>query len=71
MPAINPFDMALTEIELTVPAVDCLETAGIIKVGDLCAHTAEQLLRIDRFTPAVLAEVRAKLAENGLRLRGE
>jgi DNA-directed RNA polymerase alpha subunit len=69
--ARNPFDLALTEIELTVPAVDCLEAAGIITVGDLCEHTAEQLLRIDNLTSAVLAEVREKLAENGLRLRGE
>jgi DNA-directed RNA polymerase alpha subunit len=62
--------MALTEIELTVPAVDCLEAAGISTVGDLCEHTAGQLLTIDKLTPAVLAEVRDKLAENSLRLRG-
>ena len=69
--APNPSDQALTEIELTVPAVDCLEAAGIITVGDLCERTAEQLLSIDNLTSAVLAEAREKLAENGLRLRGE
>ena len=66
----NPFAMALTEIELTVPEVDCLEAAGIITVGDLCQHTAQQLLAIGGVSQTVLAEVRQKLAENGLRLRG-
>jgi DNA-directed RNA polymerase alpha subunit len=67
----NPFAMALTEIELTVPAVDCLEAAGIITVGDLCQHTADELSAIAGFTQAVMAEVRQKLAENELRLRSE
>jgi DNA-directed RNA polymerase alpha subunit len=67
----NPFAMALTEIELTVPAVDCLEAAGIGTVGDLCQHTRDELSAIRGFTHAVLAEVRQKLADKELRLRGE
>jgi DNA-directed RNA polymerase alpha subunit len=69
--AQNPFATALTEIELTVSAVDVLEVAGISTAGHLCQHTAAELLAIRGVTQAVLAELREKLAENGLRLRGE
>jgi DNA-directed RNA polymerase alpha subunit len=61
--------MALTEIELTAPTVDALEAAGITTVGDLCQHTAGELWAIGSVTHPVLAEVRQKLAENGLHLR--
>jgi len=55
----------LAELGLSVRAVNCLESEGIILVGDLCKRTADELLEVGE---TVLHEVREKLAKVGLRL---
>ncbi|HXG11462.1 MAG TPA: DNA-directed RNA polymerase subunit alpha C-terminal domain-containing protein [Gemmataceae bacterium] len=69
--APNPFEMSIAELELSVRATNCLESEGITTVSDLCNHSPDDLLEIRNFGETALAEVRNKLAEHGLRLRGE
>jgi DNA-directed RNA polymerase subunit alpha len=44
---------------------------GIQTVGDLINYTADQLLEVKNFGVTSLNEVRSKLAELGLKLRGD
>jgi len=59
---------SLPELDLSVRAVNCLESGGIVTVRDLVAWTPEELLQLRRLTKAMLDEVTARLAERGLRL---
>lgn len=52
----------ITELDLSVRASNCLETANITTVGDLVTKTEEQLLEIKNFGKTTLKEVKKKLA---------
>jgi len=54
-----------------VKALTCLRRAGIGTVGDLTAVTATDITDMRNAGPAVLAEIRAALAEHGLSLRDD
>lgn len=71
MPDFNPLHMPLAELELSVRATNCLESAGIVTVGDICRRSAFDLLCIRNFGETTLREVIAKLADHKLRLRDE
>jgi DNA-directed RNA polymerase subunit alpha len=60
--------MSLAELELSVRAMNCLESENITTVRDLVTRTEEQLLEVRNFGETTLAEVREKLADIGLRL---
>lgn len=62
------FRMSLAELELSVRVTNSLESEGITTVPDLMIRTDEELLEVRHFTPAMLAQVKARLAERGLRL---
>jgi DNA-directed RNA polymerase alpha subunit len=61
-------NMSLAELELSVPATNCLESEGISTVRDLVIRNDDELLDIRNFSDTTLKEVKAKLAERGLHL---
>ena len=63
--------LPITELNLSVRARKCTTKLGITTIGDLVRRTAEDLLECKNFGVTSLNEVREKLAERGLRLRGE
>ena len=58
--------MSIVELDLSVRASNCLETAKIATVGDLIAKTEEQLLAIKNFGKTTLKEVKKKLSQLNL-----
>ena len=58
--------MSIEELDLSVRASNCLETAKIATVGDLIAKTEEQLLAIKNFGKTTLKEVKKKLSQLNL-----
>jgi DNA-directed RNA polymerase alpha subunit len=56
---------------LAIRASWCLDVSGISTVGELCRWSSAELLAIQHFGKTSLVEVRARLAEHGLALRGE
>ena len=61
-------DMPVQELELSVRASNCLESAKIETVGELAALTEAELLKIRSFGKTSLREVKRKLADLGLSL---
>ena len=70
-PALDPQFLSLAELELSVRATNCLESAGIVTVGDLCRRSPLELLEIRNFGETTFREVIEKLADRKLRLRAE
>jgi DNA-directed RNA polymerase subunit alpha len=64
-------DMLIEELELGVRSYNCLKREGVETVGDLMAKTEAELLNIPNFGKKSIEEVRERLAERGLKLRGE
>jgi DNA-directed RNA polymerase subunit alpha len=65
---INKLDMPLQELELSVRASNCLESAKVETVGQLAKMTDADLLKIRSFGKTSLREVKRKLADIGLSL---
>jgi DNA-directed RNA polymerase subunit alpha len=65
------FGMPITELALSVRARKCTTKLGITTIGELVRRTAEDLMECKNFGVTSLNEVREKLAERGLKLRGE
>jgi DNA-directed RNA polymerase subunit alpha len=63
--------LPITDLNLSVRARKCTTKLGILTVGDLIRRTAEDLLECKNFGVTSLNEVREKLAERGLKLRGD
>jgi DNA-directed RNA polymerase subunit alpha len=61
-------NMSLAELQLSVRAMNCLESENINTIRDLVTKSEDQLLEVRNFGDTTLNEVRAKLAELGLRL---
>ena len=64
-------DVLIEELELGVRSYNCLKREGIQTVGDLVTKTEAELLNIPNFGKKSIDEVKEKLAERGLSLRGE
>ncbi|GAB4243115.1 MAG: DNA-directed RNA polymerase subunit alpha [Thermoleophilia bacterium] len=64
-------DMLIEELELGVRSYNCLKREGIETVGDLIAKSEAELLNIPNFGKKSIEEVRDRLEERGLSLRGE
>jgi hypothetical protein len=58
----------ISELDLSVRAVNCLESEGITTVADLVIRTDEELLEIRHLTRNVLEHIKSVLAEVGLHL---
>ena len=63
--------MPITELNLSVRARKCTTKLGINLISELVRRTAEDLMECKNFGVTSLNEVREKLAERGLKLRGD
>ena len=63
--------LPITDLNLSVRARKCTTKLGIGTIGDLVRRTAEDLLECKNFGVTSLNEVRERLAERGLKLRGD
>jgi DNA-directed RNA polymerase subunit alpha len=61
----------VSDLNLSVRARKCMNRLGINSLGDLVQRTAEELLESKNFGQTSLAEVREKLGQYGLTLRGD
>jgi DNA-directed RNA polymerase subunit alpha len=61
----------VSEMNLSVRARKCMNRLGINTLGDLIQRTADELLESKNFGQTSLSEVRDKLAQYGLTLRGD
>lgn len=61
----------VTELNLSVRARKCMNRLGINTLGDLINRTGDELLESKNFGMTSLNEVREKLAQYGLTLRGD
>ena len=64
-------ESTVTELNLSVRARKCLARLGIVSVGELVSRTADELMSVRNFGVTSLNEIRAKLAEHGLKLRND
>jgi DNA-directed RNA polymerase alpha subunit len=60
--------LSIAELELSVRATNSLESEGITTVKDLVIRSDEELLEVRNFGETTLKEVKARLADLGLRL---
>ncbi|MDX2114227.1 MAG: DNA-directed RNA polymerase subunit alpha [Planctomycetota bacterium] len=65
---IRKLSMPISELELSVRASNCLESAKIQTVAELVTKTDADLLKVRSFGKTSLREVKKKLAEMGLGL---
>ncbi len=61
----------VSDLNLSVRARKCMTRLGINTLGQLMDHTADQLLESKNFGMTSLSEVREKLGQLGLSLRGD
>ncbi len=64
-------EMMIDDLELGVRSLNCLKREGIATVRDLVAKSEQELMCIPNFGRKSLDEVRERLEENKLKLRGE
>jgi len=65
---IRKFQMPVGELDLSVRASNCLETANIATVAELIVHTEADLLKVRSFGKTSLREVKRKLVDMNLSL---
>ncbi|MDR0704137.1 MAG: tetratricopeptide repeat protein [Planctomycetaceae bacterium] len=58
----------VSDFELSVRSRNCLKSMGIASLGDLCAHTEQELLNSKNFGETSLVEIREMLTLKGLQL---
>ncbi len=73
---LSPDEQALiarpiADLNLSVRARKCMVRLGISTISDLVRHTGDSLLECKNFGVTSLNEVREKLTNNGLKLRGD
>ena len=61
----------VSDLNLSVRARKCMNRLGINSLGDLIQRSADELLESKNFGMTSLNEVREKLAQYGLTLRGD
>ena len=74
--ALSPQEQALmgrpvADLNLSVRARKCMSRLGITTLGELCQRSQEELLDSKNFGVTSLNEVRSKLTDLGLKLRGD
>jgi len=65
---IRKLQMPITELDLSVRASNCLESAKVLAVADLVQMNDQDLLKVRSFGKTSLREVKRKLADLGLEL---
>lgn len=61
----------IEELELSTRTYNCLKKTKIFTVGDIIEKSAEELLEIRNFGETSLEEIRQKLKERNLKLKGD
>lgn len=61
----------ITELELSVRSRKCMERMNINTIGELCNLNDQDLLGVRNFGQTSLVEIRTKLGELGLKLKGD
>jgi DNA-directed RNA polymerase subunit alpha len=64
-------NMNIEDLELSSRSLNCLKKAGVKTVGELIGYSEEELMKFKNFGTKSLVEVREKLAEYKLSLKGE
>ncbi len=64
-------ELTVSDLELSVRARKCLARLGINTVGDLVSRSADELLSVRNFGVTSLNEIREKLRDKNIRLRGD
>ena len=80
-PAFNPdefspaeqalFSKSVSELNLSVRSRKCMNRLGIATIGELVQHSGDELLECKNFGVTSLVEIRGKLKELNLKLRGD
>lgn len=64
-------EMNIEDLEFSSRSLNCLKKAGVKKVGELVQYSEEELMKFKNFGSKSLTEVRSKLSEYKLKLKGE
>jgi len=67
----NVMNKPILDLQLSIRARRTVETLGCLTVGDITKHSAEELLGMPNFGQTSLQELRNKLQELGLKLKGD
>ena len=67
----STLEMSIEDLELSARSLNCLKKAGTKSVGELIANSEADLMKFKNFGSKSLDEVREKLAEYKLALKGE
>ncbi|MCA1830822.1 MAG: DNA-directed RNA polymerase subunit alpha [Actinobacteria bacterium] len=67
----SDYALPIEELDLSVRSYNCLKREGVMSVGDLVQRTEQDLLDIRNFGQKSIDEVKMKLQELGLGLRGD
>ncbi|OGC11491.1 DNA-directed RNA polymerase subunit alpha [candidate division WOR-1 bacterium RIFOXYA12_FULL_52_29] len=69
--ASGALEMSVEDLEFSSRSLNCLKKAGIKTVGELITYSEAELMKLDNFGEKSLTEVRARLSEYKLNLKGE
>jgi len=69
--ASTALEMSIEDLELSSRSLNCVKKAGIKTVGELISHSEAELMKFKNFGMKSLTEVRNKLSEYKLGLKGE
>ncbi|MAB80212.1 MAG: hypothetical protein CMJ89_12740, partial [Planctomycetes bacterium] len=61
----------LLDLQLSIRSRRTVETLGCLTLGDVVKHSAEELLGMPNFGQTSLLELRSKLSEIGMKLKGD
>jgi len=61
----------VSDLNLSVRARKCMNRLGITTLGELCQRTSDELMEAKNFGVTSLNEVKEKLTQSGLKLRGD
>lgn len=64
-------EMNIEDLEFSSRSLNCLKKAGVRKVSELVSYSEDELMKFKNFGTKSLTEVRAKLSEYKLKLKGE
>ena len=64
-------DLLVSDLDLSVRARKCLTRLGVSTIGELVSRSADELLSVRNFGVTSLNEIRDRLRDRGLKLRGD